>query len=218
MWRGRTSREMVRTQFKRYYTSGLYDQALYPTVDGLYKELARHATVGMRLPLLAAASDGCVELLAVGRCGYCGKEWRRLLETRGVRLHGGHPLPRWDTDCVQRLVQRRVRDGQALPESLLDAYRLLSGGDMHCEDHRRWAMGRVPMQRLRRRLQRVDMCVEVLHARYSRLLHLQADDAAAAILPALSGCMAVAGALSVVLRRQEGLGKAVAPHHASVAE
>ena len=194
---------MVRSRYSRYCASGRYDTTLYPTPEALYDELERRCSVDLRVPLQAAAtSDGWVDMLAVGARARSRREWRACLEIPGLEILTASAPPRWDTECVQKLVRRRVAGKQPLPPSLFDAYRVLSGGLMHSEDLRPWRMKRAAMRRLRRQQQWADTYIEALHSRYSHLLFLERYSEAHALTPALLGCIAVAGGMADVMHRQ----------------
>ena len=173
-----------------------YDTCRYPTPQGLYDALGDD--------VLAAADQaaGSVVMLT-------GGSWRalsRTLRARGVTVSNTRDLKCDAATVANRLMWMRVRSGGRVTERLADAYRRLSGGDMHELDGRAWKMRTKALRRMKHRLHFEDALAYAIHGHYSHLLHLNRDADADALVPAMLHLGAVVGGLQAVLRRQRALG------------
>ena len=177
-----------------------YDTWAYPTPQDLY-DAVRSACPTACAAVDASARWRC-EILLRGMRG-CGAELERRVA--GVCVLCSRALPPGArVAAVERLIRLRVCSGggENVDTRLLDAFKRLSGGEMHTYDLRDWRMRRGALKRMQKRVQLEDALIETLHGQYSYLLFKNMDGAADALAPALQRKTALAGGMHDVLDRQ----------------
>ena len=108
------------------------------------EDACRHIVAG---EAVGVCDDQTLEMVM----GFAGKarteaDWERLIATyvdgHILRVQTGCVLPHGRTGaaCVERMIEKAERLGQAVSPEMLDRYRDVSGGRMHYLDARRWRM------------------------------------------------------------------------------